>query len=202
MKKIIAVLLVFMFVLPCALGEAFYETNAVTIAFDANSTTGFAWSGYVFAGDSAILDSEEGTYIVDSAPEGMTGVGGTTYYTLIPTQPGQSIVVFYYGRSWENDIATQYVLLADVDEDLNLSISDVTETGVFTGTVVSVDADDHSVMMQNEELGEVKVYIMEDMEMPVVDETIVIYTNGVMTCSLPASMGAIAWASVPSDTAR
>ena len=202
MKKIIAILAAMLLTCTYAMADMIHETKAVTISLDANATTGYVWSGFVIGGDSVVLNSAEGTYVVDEAPEGLCGVGGQTYYTLIPVKPGTSIVVFNYARGWEPDAIEQRVVLADVDDDLNLYVSDVTEGGRIEGTVVSVDAENHSVLLNTESHGEIIATFDADMELPVADEQIVIYTNGTMTMSLPAIMNVIAWNSVPSNLAR
>ncbi len=202
MKKMIAILAALLLTFTYAMADTIHETKAVTISLDANPTTGYVWSGFVIGGNSVVLNSAEGTYVVDDAPEGLCGVGGQTYYTLIPMKPGTSIVIFNYARVWEPDFMEQRVVLADVDADLNLYVADVTEHGVIEGTVVSVDADDYSALLMTETHGEIIACFDADMELPVADEQIMIYTNGTMTKSLPAIMNVIAWNSVPSDLAR
>ena len=202
MKKMIAILAALLLTCTVALADTVHETKAVTVSLDANATTGYMWTGYVLGGDSVVLSAAEGTYVVDEAPEGMVGVGGQTYFTLIPVKPGVSIVTFTYARSWENDAIEQRVVLADVDDDLNLYVTDVTEGGRIEGTVVSVDAENHSVLLNTETHGEIIANFDAEMELPVADEQIVIYTNGIMTMSLPAIMNAIAWQTVPGEKAR
>lgn len=202
MKKMIAILAALLLTLSFALADTIHETKAVTISLNANATTGFAWSGFVMGGDSVVLSSAEGTYVVDDAPEGLCGVGGQTYFTLIPVKPGASIVVFSYVRGWEPDAVEQRVVLADVDEELNLYVSDVTEGGRIEGTVISVDEEAHSVLLNTESHGEIIATFDADMALPVADEHIVIYTNGTMTMSLPAIMNVIAWNTVAGQEAR
>ena len=202
MKKTIAILAALLLTFTFAMADTVHETKAVTVSLDANATAGYAWTGFVIGGDSVVLNSAEGTYVADEAPEGMGGAGGRTYYTLIPVKPGSSIVIFNYARGWEPDAVEQRVVLADVDDELNLYVSDVTDGGRVEGNVVSVDAEKHSVLMNTEAHGEIIAVFDADTELPVADEQIVIYTNGTMTMSLPAIMNVIAWGSVPSDSAR
>lgn len=202
MKKMIAILAALLLTLSFARADSIHETKAVTISLNANATTGYVWSGFVLGGDSVVLNSAEGTYVVDEAPDGLCGVGGQTYFTLIPVKPGTSIVIFNYARGWEPDAIDQRVVLADVDEDLNLYVSDVTDGGRIEGTVVSVDADNHSVLLNTESHGEIIANFDADVELPVTDEQIVIYTNGTMTMSLPAIMNVIVWNTVPGLEAR
>ena len=202
MKKMITILVVLMFTFSLATADGIHETKALTISLDANATTGYSWNAFILSGDSVIFTVPEGTYVADQAPEGMVGVGGQTYYTLIPVKPGVSLITFTYGQAWNPETAEQLILLADVDEELNLWLQDVTNGGVIEGTVTSVNENDHSVLLSTESHGEILARFGSDMEMPVVDEHIVIYTNGTMTMSLPAIMNVLAWNSVPSDLAR
>lgn len=82
MKRFIAALAAVLLIFSFAMADTIHETKAVTISLDANATTGYVWSGFVLGGDSVVLSSAEGTYVVDDAPDGMCGVGGQTYYTL------------------------------------------------------------------------------------------------------------------------
>lgn len=202
MKKMIATLTALMMTCSFALADTFHETKAVTISLEANATTGNAWSGFVIGGDSVLLNAAEGTYVTDEAAEGTVGAGGQTYYTLIPVKAGVSVVTFSYGRGWEDEIVEQRVVLAEVDEELTLHVSDVTETGRIEGTVVSVDAEEHSVTLNTESHGEIIAAFDAEMAMPVEGEQIVIYTSGAMTMSLPAITNVLAWDAVPSDLAR
>ena len=202
MKKLIYILAALLLTVSIALADGIQETNAVTVSLDGNPTTGYVWTGFVLGGESVLLTDPAGTYVPDDAPEGLSGVGGKTYFTLLPAAPGESIVTFTYARSWEPDFLEQRVLLANVDDDMKLTVSDVTEIGVITGTVISVDTEDCSAMLMTETHGELIVRFAPETQLPAENETITVYTNGVMTMSLPAIVNAIAWSSVPSDMAR
>ncbi len=181
------------------------EAEPYVISFEANMTTGFAWNGFVFSGDCVELDSAEGSYVtdeVDEADEPLCGVGGTTYYTLTPVKPGRSLVLFDYTQGWEPEFADRVVMLVTVDEDMHLEAMDITESSRIEGTVVSVDEETREVLMESEELGDLIATFEEDMELPFVDEEIMIYTDGIMTMSLPAHVNALAWETIPSELAR
>ena len=222
MKKLIAVLTMLMLSLSVAAAErtgtvtiggtddtagicaekSLIDTRPVVISLDANATTGFSWNGFIIGGDSVVLSGEEGTYVADDAPEGLCGVGGKTYYTLIPVKPGPSIVTFTYCRPQDQENADQLVVLAVVDEEMNLFVNDVTESGAITGTVISVDADEHSAILNTKTHGEVAASFHADAVLPVVNEQIVIYTDGTMTLSIPSVMNVIAWETIPAEQAR
>lgn len=201
MKNLLVILVSLMMIVSFATAETF-EPASVTVSFDANMTTGYAWTGFVLGGESVELANTEAAYVSDPNPDMLDGVGGTATFTLVPVKAGESIVVFTYGRPWEEDIADRQVVLASVDEQLNVTLMDVTESGVIEGTVISVDEEDHSVLLNAAVQGEIIARFDEDMALPVPDEHIVIYTNGTMTMSLPAIMNVIAWESVPGEEAR
>ena len=182
----------------CVMGE----DGSVTITLPANSTTGYEWTAFVLGGDSAEIDDTKTGYVSDPNPEMMDGVGGTYYLVLKPVQPGESIIRLTYSRGWMNEIAEEIILLADVNDEMQMEVRDVTKEGVMEGTVLEVNADDRTVVLMIEGIGDAIVTIPADMEMPMAEEVIRIYTNGIMTMSLPPLMNALAWETVPSDLAR
>lgn len=179
-----------------------HAEDTVTLDFDANATTGYAWTGFVLGGDSVELEDYEGVYVEDENTEGLTGVGGKTTFTLKALQPGRSIVLFEYGRSWEMDIEQTAIILADVDEAGNLTTMDISDTSIIDGTVTEILEEEGSVMINNEVQGDIIAAFPEDMEMPFVDEDVRLYTDGVMTMSLPPMVNVLAWGSAPSELAR
>ncbi len=196
MKRITALLLISLLLLPSALGE-----NA-KIVLDANPTTGYEWMGFILGGDSAELEDEKGVYTPIKTDALLAGSGGTTEFTLIPKQSGESIVLFSYMRSWEHEPIDQRVYLADVDDELKLTVRDVTEEGVFTGIVISVNEKERSVLIETEKQGEIIATFSEADALPVVNESVTLYTNGVMTLSLPPVVNVIAWKSNTDELAR
>lgn len=176
--------------------------GSITLSFDANITTGFEWTAFVLGGDSVVIDEEASGYVADANPEELCGAGGVHNFVLNAVKPGESIVCFTYARSWEEEPAQSVVVLVTVTEDMTMYAMDVTETGVYEGTVTAVNGEEHTVTMAAGDWGEVVVTIPADMEMPVMDEHIRVYTDGTMTMSIPAITNAIAWETVPGDLAR
>ena len=202
MKALIAALTALMMFGSLAAAAPTGEAQTGTISLAANATTGYAWTGFVIGGDAVEIDSNEGTYVPDDNPDGLTGVGGTTTYVVTAVQPGRSIIRFDYLRPGDRASEDQRIYLAIVDEEMNLSLSDVTEHSPIEGVVTEIDADNRSATLNTEDRGEVIVRFGENDSLPTQDEHIRAYTDGVMTMSLPPIVNAIAWEHVPSDLAR
>ena len=132
----------------------------------------------------------------------LCGAGGQTQYVVTAVKPGRSIITFDYRRSWENTSLEQNVYLAVVDQELNLSLMDVTDTGVLQGKVLSIDEAEHTALIAHDAIGEILARFSPEMSLPAVDEQIVIYTDGTMTLSLPAMMNVLAWCCIPPVDAR
>lgn len=188
MKKWIALLSAILLTLSCAMAESSDTAHTEILSFDANPTTGYSWIGFVLGGEAVQLDSAEGTYIPEDQTGMLCGAGGQTKYVVTAVKPGRSIITFDYRRSWENTSLTQKVYLAVVDQALNLSLMDVTETSVLQGTVLSIDEAEHTALIAHDTIGEILARFTPEMSLPTVDEQIVIYTDGTMTLSLPAMM--------------
>ena len=202
MKKWIALLSAVLLTLSCAMAESSDTAHTEILSFDANPTTGYSWVGFVLGGEAVQLDSAEGTYIPDDQTGMLCGAGGQTQYVVTAVKPGRSIITFDYRRSWENTSLTQKVYLAVVDQELNLSLMDVTETSVLQGTVLSIDEAEHTALIAHDAIGEILARFSPEMSLPTVDEQIVIYTDGTMTLSLPAMMNVLAWCCIPPVDAR
>ena len=200
MKKWMALLSAVMLTLSCAMAESSDAGQPATLSLDANPSTGYSWSGVVLGGDAVRLDSAEGTYLPDEQTGAATGTGGRTRYVVTAVQPGSSILTFDYRRSWEDTSLEQKVYLAVVDQELNLSLKDVTETGALRGTVLSVDEENHTALIEHDALGEILAQFGPDASLPASGEQIVICTDGTMTLSLPARMNVLAWCRIsPAD---
>ena len=200
MKKWIALLSALLLTLSCAAAESPDAGHTATLSLDANPSTGYAWTGLVLGGDAVQMDSAEGTYIPDVQTDTMTGAGGQTQYAVTAVKPGRSILTFDYRRSWEDAPLEQRVYLAVVDEELHLSLKDVTETGALRGTVLSVDEENHTALIEHDALGEILAQFGPDASLPASGEQIVICTDGTMTLSLPARMNVLAWCRIsPAD---
>ena len=200
MKKWIALLSACLLTLSCAMAESPDAGKAALLSLDANPSTGYAWTGAVLGGDAVRLDSAEGTYIPDGQAAEMTGSGGQTQYAVTAIRPGSSILTFDYRRSWEDTALEQRVYLAVVDQALNLTVTDVTETGVFQGKVLSLNAEEHTALIAHDTLGELAAQFGPETDLPAPDEQIVLYTDGTAAESLPAAMHVLAWRCVsPAD---
>lgn len=183
MKKWIALLSAVLLTLSCAMAESSDTAHTEILSFDANPTTGYSWVGFVLGGEAVQLDSAEGTYIPDDQTGMLCGAGGQTQYVVTAVKPGRSIITFDYRRSWENTSLEQNVYLAVVDQELNLSLMDVTDTGVLQGKVLSIDEAEHTALIAHDAIGEILARFSPEMSLPAVDEQIVIYTDGTMTLS-------------------
>lgn len=174
--------------------------KSVTLEFDSNRTTGYDWFGHIIGGDSVELG--DGVYLEDENPEMLDGIGGTTVFTLNAAEPGKSLVMFEYGRPGEMDTDEKVLILAEVDEDGNLTTMDVTESSMIEGIVTDVSEEDAAVTVYSEVQGEILAYFAEDLAIPVMDEEVRLYTDGVMTMSVPPIVNVLGWGSIPSDLAR
>lgn len=187
MKNWISILSAFLLMLSCAMAEPSDAGHTAILSFDANPSTGYSWVGFVPGGDAVRLDSAEGAFIPDDRTDTLCGAGGQTQYAVTAVKPGRSIITFDYRRSWESTALEQRVYLAVVDQDLNLSMTDITETDILHGTVLSQNEEDHTVLISHDTLGEILVRLSPDMILPAPGEQIMIYTDGTMavTLSLP-----------------
>lgn len=178
-----------------------FDDKSVTLSFESNETTGYAWTGFVIGGHSVELEDPSGSYEADDNPEMLDGIGGTTYFQLNPVEPGQSIVRFDYARSWEEGHDERIVILADVDEDLNLTTTDITFSYMDAGTVTEVDEENHTVTYVSGS-EEVIAAFDEELALPVIDEEIFVYTTGIMTMSIPPTVNVLAWETIPTEYGR
>ena len=200
MKTWIALLSALLLTLSCAMAESPEAGHTAVLSLIANPSTGYSWAGAVLGGDTVRLDSAEGTYIPDAQTAAMTGAGGQTQFVLTAVKPGSSVITFDYRRSWEDTALEQRVYLAVVDQALNLTLTDVTETGVLQGAVLSLDVENHTALIEHDMLGEILARFSPEMPLPALDEQIVICTDGTMTLSLPAMVNVRAWCRIsPAD---
>ncbi len=61
------------------------------------------------------------------------------------------MIRFIYSRGLD-DVADESYMLVVVEDDLLLYAMDVTEAGVYDGTVIEVNAEDHSAMLNTERI--------------------------------------------------
>jgi len=193
MKKFIALILSCL-MLSAACAEPVQKT---VLAFEGNPTTGFEWTAFVAGGDAVQLGETE--YVEDEHEANACGYGGTYYFDILAVQPGEAIVTFTYARSWETLGAFQRVWLFRVDEDLNISSTDVTDESIVTGTVTGI-LEDGVVIVTAE--GEELIVLIDTDTMPVLDENILVYTDGTVMMSEPAQVVALGWETVNGEEAR
>ena len=153
------------------MAESSDTAHTEILSFDDNPTTGYSWVGFVLGGEAVQLDGAEGTYIPDDQTGMLCGAGGQTQYVVTAVKPGRSIITFDYRRSWENTSLTQKVYLAVVDQELNLSLMDVTETGVLQGTVLSIDEAEHTALIAHDTIGEILARFSPEMSLPICKKT-------------------------------
>lgn len=218
MRRLVMILAVLAMLVPCAMAEGNGDAGivgadgsaaigpveasepsfgSVTLSFDANITTGYEWTAAVIGGDSVEIDPDGSGYVPDPSADPLAcGTGGKHTFTLKALRPGESILRFTYSRSWEAEPAQEICMLAVVEDDLLIYTIDVTQTGVYDGTVAGVNADDHSVTLITGRLGEVIARFGESDALPAKDEHIMVYTNGTVIMPPPAIVDVIAWSSL------
>lgn len=172
------------------------------ISFDSNPSTGYSWTGFVMSGDCIRLENAEGEYLAEEQEELIDGAGGQTTFRIEAENPGRSLCSFTYVRPWENDVAARWLYLVNVDENLDIEVSDVTLASPITGVAQWVDEEEGIVMLYNKEQGEIQANWSEMDAYPVEGEEICIYTDGTMTMSLPPIVSTLFWERVAPDKAR
>lgn len=81
-----------------------YQTAAgktFVLALASNPTTGYEWT-LTDTMDKSVLSMSDHNYKSDSAPAGMTGVGGTDYWTFKALKNGTTEIKLVYARPWES----------------------------------------------------------------------------------------------------
>ena len=93
--------------------------NSVTvIQRPCNPTTGYDWE---VINDSGLLDIES-RYEAAPHSQGMTGVGGTTIFTLHALKEGSGSFQLLYKRKWEETSAKEEVIEFTVDGEMHVHI--------------------------------------------------------------------------------
>ena len=82
--------------------DAIRVGDELVIELPSNASTGYAWSIREPTA-SDIVAFESVTYVMDDAPEGMSGVGGTEVFRFRATGAGTTTIRLEYVRSWEPD---------------------------------------------------------------------------------------------------
>lgn len=198
MKKMILLVLALTMLFAAASAEG---TSTTQITLETNPSTGYDWTAFILGGSSVSIDSVDYSYASQSE-DGLDGAPGTVTYTLKAECPGNSLVAFRYGRPWEQLVEQEQLVFVRVDKQLNLTIEELSAATTVRGTVTELDEAERAVTVTGEEGIQTIVMIPEDMAMPVMDEQVLVYTDGLMTKSIPARVNAIAWETVPSGLAR
>ena len=210
MKKLLVILMIIAVALGCAAvaEDAVKETFTVyppvkayaVFELDGNPTTGFSWTA--FPVKDGIVEISEAEYEENDNKDGLVGVGGVYRFKVTAVTAGETIVLFHYARPWETqDIITKPYLVM-VLEDGTMEIQDLEGFAPLKGTVVSVDQEADTVLLDSEIHGEVLARFPEDMQLPVQGENVKIWFNGVMTMSLPGQINVMGWESVAPAMAR
>ena len=212
MKKMLAILVALVLMIPAALAEEAEENEVFTVyppqaahavfALDANPTTGYKWTAFFLKDGVAELVNPDGDYVADEAEEGMVGVGGTHYFEITAVAPGETILLLNYFRPFDPTDMVTTAYLVQVDEDGMLYIRDLEGAAPIIGQVVEIDEENHSALLNTETHGEVLAFFGEDMPLPTLEENVKIWFNGAMTMSIPAQIGVIAWETIAPPQAR
>ena len=210
MKKMIAAVLALMMVFSLALASeeaaqpfTIYPPKAAqtVFEFEGNPTTGYRWTAFLVKEGVVELNSVEGEYTEFEHEEEMVGVGGMYRFELTAVAPGETIVLFHYGRGWEEEDMITKPYLVMVLEDGTMEIMDLEGYAPMIGSVVTVN-EDGSVLLNTETHGEVIARFPEEMPLPTEGENVKIWFNGVMTMSLPGQINVIGWESIAPVNAR
>ena len=94
------------------------DEKTVIIELESNPTTGFSWKCDI--SNPQIADLISDTYEQDSAPMGITGVGGTQSFVFNCKQTGLTDLTFTYKRpNDDGEVAEVRYAQLLVDEELN-----------------------------------------------------------------------------------
>ena len=194
MKKLISIITVYtlLVVFTFCLGAEYIsaesaQSEPLMLGLEYSIETQSPWTAFVLGGDSVVISETSHGYRFEPDSDG--AVTGLSCFTLCAAASGESVIRF---------MGTQEVLiLASVSENMVLSVKDVTDSGPLSGVVTHVNAVERLVTFYSETHGEVTAVLPDEMALPVEDELIRVYTNGVMTNSLPPRVNVIAWEAIP-----
>lgn len=184
MKKVLALILTLMLLLPAALAE---ETP-YTVTAPAAATVTFTFEGGMQDGFLGTLDIKNGSVVT---LDHMAWQNNTYTFTLKAAAPGEAIVVFQYGKPMEHYVEKQQAFLVMVLENGTVEVQDLSEQLPMTGTVKEVT--EEGVLLETLEQGDVLCRLPEGMPAPAENDLIQVWFNGVMTMSLPGQINVLAW---------
>lgn len=208
MKKLLVSMLalVLAFSITAGTAEVYTITPPVPakaeFALSSNPTTGFQWFAHLIKDGVVTLSDSNGSYVSDETDQILCGSGGTQYFTITAVAPGETILVLDYMRPFAPLDRMTEAYLITVDTDGQLYVRDLAGASPRFGTVLSVDTQNHSALVIDENEQQLLVFIEEAQALPVKGEEILIWFNGTMTYSIPAQLHAMGWESMPSDIAR
>lgn len=169
------------------------EVHTFTLAIDRADAE---WSAFVLGGDSVVLHEATDGRLIRPGEE--TTLTDLKVFVLDAVKPGSSIIRI----AKTGDTSEEILLHVAVNDALMPDTTDVTESGVIEGVVTGTSEAERTVTLDTADRGEVIATIPDDSAMPVPNETVRLYTDGVMTLSLPPIVNAIAWSAVPSAEQR
>lgn len=209
MKKILCLVFSLLMIGAVALAEetapfTVYPPQKAHAVFEVagNATTGYAWSAFLVRNGIVELADAQGEYTEDEHEEGVVGIGGTYRFEITAVAPGETILALTHGRAVENDILETRAYLIVCLEDGTLEIRDLEGLAPLQGTVVSVDAQEHTALIETQDQGQVLARFPEDLELPTAEENLKIWFNGIMTMSLPGQINVMGWETIAPEQAR
>lgn len=213
MKKFLSILFALMICCSVALAEdtqsplfTVYPPKAASAVFefDANPTTGYTWTAFIIRDGVVELVNPDGEYVTENAGDDaqIVGQGGKHSFEITAVGQGETVICFHYLRSWEEAPEKTLTYLVSVDEEGTLYVQDLEGAAPLAGTVISVDEENRTALLNTETHGEVLAHFPEDLQLPVAEENVKIWFNGVMTLSLPGQINVIGWETVAPEQAR
>lgn len=209
-KNLMAIILAAVLLFACTAMAAEEEKAPFTVyppekaytvfEFEGNPSTGFSWTTFSLV--DGIVDVSAGEYTAYESDAAVAGQGGIYTFKVTANEAGETIVLFHYTRPWQTDEMTTKAYLINVLEDGTMDVRDLEGFAPIIGTVVFVDKEQGSVLLNTETHGEVIARFPADMQLPTVDENVKIWFNGVMTMSLPGQINVIGWETIAPPMAR
>lgn len=189
MKKIAALVLALMMMIPFAVAEdaseaAFTPSENVKVHL---SMTGDMIDGFICVPEIKHNGTENLVIALDS----MHFENGTTSFLFSALNAGEAIVQLQHMRPSDRFVTQQKVYLISVSEEGMVYVRDMSEELPLVGTVKEVTED--GVMLETADQGDVLCRLPEGMTAPMEGELIQVWHNGAMTMSLPAQIGVLAW---------
>jgi len=191
MKKIVALFLALMLMIPFAVAEdaaeetpEFIPSEHVKIQL---SMEGDMIDGFLCVPEIKHNGTENLVVYLDS----MHYEKGVTTFSFSALSAGEAIVTLQYMRPSDRFMMQQKVYMIVVTEEGLVEVRDMTEELPLTGTVKEVTED--GMLIETADQGDVLCRLPEGMTPAMEGELIQVWHNGAMTMSLPAQVGVLAW---------